>query len=435
MAASPALANDLANAPASIPYASSKAVFIDFQKVSTEWTFDVSSRKTTARAVVDFRVEEAGYPIFDIVPDARVKLNGIPVEMVSLNIPNVTTMRTLDVGVLNGNYTVEFEYTPNNVTYSGNVVRFGTFMGDLSDRNFFEQYGPTNLEFDHYVQSISVNVIGTEKEHDIFANGRMRSLGNNEFIIDYPEYFTTSSFYFHLMEKDRFPVERFTYQGLDKLIPVEVYASTQDLVSRAVAQTKRVMTELESTYGSYGHEKLVVYVTPSGGGMEYSGATMTSMYALGHELTHQWFARGVMPANGNSGWIDEAIASWRDEGYPRRSTGFSNAPINLSGFSEYKRFTTNLAYSSGMRFISFLDGQFADRGGMKPLLAQLWSEKRNQSITTDMFKTFLEEKTGKDLNRFFDFYVYGKRPTEELDLNMKSFTCQGFTKEEIEQFK
>ena len=78
------------------------------------------------------------------------------------------------------------------------------------------------------------------------------------------------------------------------------------------------MRELEQTYGPYPHEALLIYCTGNiSGGMEYAGATMTSLEALGHEITHSWFARGVMPANGNAGWIDEAIARWRDRGYPR----------------------------------------------------------------------------------------------------------------------
>jgi hypothetical protein len=63
--------------------------------------------------------------------------------------------------------------------------------------------------------------------------------------------------------------------------------------------------------------------------MEYCGATMTDPGALGHELTHSWFARGVMPANGNTGWIDEAVASWRDDGYPRASRAPNRSAVNL----------------------------------------------------------------------------------------------------------
>jgi hypothetical protein len=179
-------------------------------------------------------------------------------------------------------------------------------------------------------------------------------------------------------------------------------------------------------------------MTPSGGGMEYGGATMTSTGALGHELIHSWFARGVMPANGNAGWIDEAIASWRDNGYPRRTTGFSNSPINLGGFSQYRRHTTSAAYSSGASFISYLDGTLASVGGMKEMLTLLWIEKRRQTITVPMFQSFLEEKSGKDLSQLFNFYVYGRRTSSDVavdEIDHKDSTHHKYTIEELKNFR
>src|SRR6202007_2624705 len=43
-----------------------------------------------------------------------------------------------------------------------------------------------------------------------------------------------------------------------------------------------------------------------GRGMEYDGATTTSVGALEHEVFHSWFGRGVKPARAGDGWIDEA---------------------------------------------------------------------------------------------------------------------------------
>ena len=77
---------------------------------------------------------------------------------------------------------------------------------------------------------------------------------------------------------------------------------------------------------------MTIYIAGRGG-MEHCGATITSMSALAHEITHSWFARGVMPANGNAGWIDEGTARWRDRGYPT-AKGFSvRQPVNLSNYS------------------------------------------------------------------------------------------------------
>ena len=60
-------------------------------------------------------------------------------------------------------------------------------------------------------------------------------------------------------------------------------------------RTLEFLAELEADYGAYTHDSMTVYIAGRGG-MEHCGATITSMSALGHEITHSWFARGVMPA-------------------------------------------------------------------------------------------------------------------------------------------
>jgi hypothetical protein len=171
-----------------------------------------------------------------------------------------------------------------------------------------------------------------------------------------------------------------------------------------------VFGELEATYGPYAHDDLLVYITKPGemgsgvSGMEYAGATMTTMGALEHEITHSWFARGVMPANGNAGWIDEAIAKWRDLDYPR----YSEPPgrVNLAGFSLYRRTTEQLAYQWGPILLGHLDHLIGGEG-LRPVLRALYLAKRRQTITTPFFQQFLEERMGLDLGPLFDRSVYG----------------------------
>jgi hypothetical protein len=137
----------------------------------------------------------------------------------------------------------------------------------------------------------------------------------------------------------------------------------------AIQVARNVMQELEQTFGAYPHETLLVYCTgASSGGMEYAGAAMTSQAALGHEITHSWFARGVMPANGSAGWIDEAIARWRDLGYPRANVIAPRPLVHLAGFSPYRQ-------------------------------------------------EFLEQETGIPLTAMFDRHVYGKDEDEDGDFH------------------
>src|SRR5690606_31939202 len=116
-----------------------------------------------------------------------------------------------------------------------------------------------------------------------------------------------------------FVVRQKEFQSLDgRSLPVTVYmkkiwsyfSAPSVYLDRAI----EVLTELESDYGAFPHSGMLIYASPAfQGGMEYAGATITNFKALAHEITHSYFGRGLMPANGNAAWIDEALASWRDD--------------------------------------------------------------------------------------------------------------------------
>ena len=198
----------------------------------------------------------------------------------------------------------------------------------------------------------------------------------------------------------------FNYRSIDgREIPVTIY-STQSL-SSFESRTKSTLAELENDYGAFPHQKVVIYGAGSGG-MEYCGATMTSLWALSHELTHSYFARGVMPAAGNAGWIDEAIASWRDADY-RQSSLSSLSPSQMAGHSVYTRMTDDDAYSKGERFMGYLDRLFTAQGGLKKFLRDLVEKRLFKPMLNEEFKQDLELYFNHSLDNEFSKYIMGKK--------------------------
>lgn len=408
-------ASDLAKAPPKFSYLGKDVVFADFSRVDLEITFDVSKAKAVGHATIEFDVAQAGMPIFDLIPNPiQVSVDGKELRSTEIFLvkdpDRQSVLRIAGVEVQPGaKHTLEISYDiSDEVTFSRDSVAAGFFMSDLSDRQYWEQFAPTNYEFDQYAQSMTIEILGTEMAHELFVNGSVTDLGFNKWRIDYADYFTTSSFYFHLVYKDRFMVERSTYQGVAATIPLTVYSSSQSNVSRGMTNLKKYLAELEGTYGAFAHATFTAYITDSGGGMEYCGATVTSLGALGHETTHSWFARGMMPANGNAGWIDEAIASWRDDGYPR-GNGAPRTPRILGGFSPYRRFTTMDAYSYGADLMADFDGMLVSTsfGGLKNMLKETFAGFQRQTITVPMFQAQLEQSLGRSMQQFFDKYIYG----------------------------
>jgi hypothetical protein len=440
---------DMAKAPPAFGYRNAMVVPVDFETMHIDYSFNTQTSTATARAELVFSMGEVGgFPLMDLVPNpTSVTLDGAavdPADFPVIDDPHVVTKfrvlrKNLDPSTTH-TLQVEYSLSSSDVTFTSGRVRVGFFMSDLATggREFFEQYGPANYEFDNLKATMSFSVTGTSVEHEIFTNGDITGQSLNSWRVEFPEYFNTSAFYFHLSEKGRFDVSRYTFAGNAREIPVTVYSTTSSLTASAVTRSRQVLAELEGTYGAFAHDKVVIYVTPDGGGMEHCGATMTSLSALGHELTHSYFARGVMPANGNAGWIDEAIASWRDNGYPRASSAPNRSAVNLGGFSSYRRHTTRDAYTLGAKLISEFDRMFSGQGGMKAVLKDLFAEAKHTTITVHDFKAFLERTTGQNLQSVFDRYVFGKTTKGQIgeqtvadNFGFVNYHPRPYTKEEL----
>jgi hypothetical protein len=395
-----------------------KAAPIEIQSLELVFEVDALQQRATGRGRLRFSLPELARPLLDMVQrPTRLHLNGqeiLPEELRLVVPPDESTpLRMLDEQLPAGEHVLEIEYPVRDATvqFGDGGIRLGLFMTDLEQRGYLERHAPANLEFDQIPMTLEVRVSGHTGQHNIFSNGSVSQDGSNTWRVSFPDYFTCSSCYLHLTNRP-VHVREDVYQSAQRQIPIKSYGERLPDVKQALQNASLIMRELEQTFGPYPHESLLIYCTDIPGGMEYAGATMTSLAALGHEITHSWFARGVMPANGNAGWIDEAIARWRDLGYPRANSMSLRPPVNLAGFSPYRRHTPGDSYSLGSLLLSELDHLFSP-DGLRPLLASLFREKQRQLITTEFFRMFLEQQTGIPLGAIFNRYVYGKSEGED----------------------
>ena len=412
--------------PPSFPYLDGRAVYADFISEHLELTFDVPKQKAFGNALVVFKTQEDGFPILDLVPNPiQIFLDDIELDVRDFILQKApggeTKFRIIKEKVTADTiHELKIRYVLNDgISFTKNSAKAGFFADDLKSggRGFWEQYAPSGFEHDAFGLSINLKVLGDTQEHILFTNGKVQAdPERNRWNIEFPDYFTTSSFYLHLGERTRFSLKRDEYQGISgRLIPIRFYAETEHLASAGLQVAMSTFYELEHTYGEYAHPNYTGYITAFGGGMEYCGATVSSLDALEHEITHSWFARGVMPANGNAGWVDEAVASWRDNGYDRTPFSYWTLERNLGGFTPYKRETTEDAYTAGAGFIAALDHEFRSiklegQSGMRAILADYYSKFKWRTFSNKDFQTHLENLTGRNLTELFDRYVYAKTP-------------------------
>lgn len=389
------------------------ATFVDFKDAQYFLTYDVANKKASYKAVIRFTQSEEGKPIFDVVKKPlSIKLNDEFLTEQEVATPNAETkIRILDKTLQPGNYTFTIEGDIQElVKFDTNSVSAAHWTSDLDDRAYLENYLPTNLEYDQYQMTMFVKILGTDKPHTIYANGIVETIKNGlSFKLTYPKYFTASSGFYHLAPLDAFKEVKLNFESISGAnIPVTIYgkASSTDFASYS-KKTLTVLRELEKDYGSFPHPAVLVY-NSGRGGMEYCGATMTELWALEHELTHSYFARGIVPANGNAGWIDEAIASWRDDGYQRSTT--MSGSSRMSGHAYYTRKTDRDAYSFGASFMSYLDGKIAqniDPDGLKSFLKNARENYLFTPYTVEAFVGWMDQFYNFDFSHDFKTYTYG----------------------------
>lgn len=385
----------------------------DFEKMNLDLRFLVTEFVAHGFAQIEFHATTDGFAYFlSEAPVSTALLNGNPVQITTrLDPDKLNQLHVIQKPLRKGELyrlQVNYKLPTRRVSFQNGGANFLTSMADIGKGNFFEAYAPSSFEYDAFSLKMSLALEGGKAPlpaHSLFANGTAKAgSGGTTWEVEFPPYFTASSFYLHLTNT---PLIVFTsaYQGKNKLIPITVYSKDKELATRAIALLPGLFQELELTYGPYAHGSFIAYISGSGG-MEYGGATITSISALGHELTHSWFARGVIPSDGRSGWIDEAIASWRDNEYFRATQLGWRLPTNLGRISAFQRFTVSNSYVDGRNLLSELDLILAGQGGLRPVLRDFYETWKRKSIRTADFRFFLEEKSGMNFGDLFQKYVY-----------------------------
>lgn len=399
------------HAPSDFPYQDGKAVYVDIIKANYNILINIKNKEIFVESEIKFRVNKEGYPLLDLIPNpTAIRLNNEQITTSIIQDPDKqTSLRVLNHFTKVGEHILTLKHgLTTNVVFSEEAVAFGFWMSDLNDRKFLEQYLPTNLEYDQYPMKLTVRITDPLiKEHTLKANGAVKILGKNNFEVTFPNFHTTSSLYCHFFPgKTSYKNVQFNFQSVDgRLIPVDIYSNLK--IEDYVNSTKRILTELEKDYGPFPQNKLIVYGNSLSGGMEYSGATTTSLRSLGHEIFHSYNARSVMPANGNAGWMDEAIASWRDKSYPLTSQ-LDFASSRMAGRSEWARATDRMAYTQGSTFLSWLAYRMNERNlNFKKFLKNYFERFKHTTVTTKIFQDEVTRELGLNLTEDFNRYIYG----------------------------
>ena len=180
-------------------------------------------------------------------------------------------------------------------------------------------------------------------------------------------------------------------------------------IDAAFDSLEQWLPELEANLGPFPMPRgLSIFLVSGGGGMEYYGATITSLNVLEHEVFHMYFGCSTVNKTYRDSWLDEAIDMWYE-----LSMNPAYAPIPadymsniVSGRSPVAVGWDRRAYNQGARIIEAVARELGGRDEMIAFLSHIHRNYSFAPFTTFDFLDFLRDYSGVDMTARFLNWLY-----------------------------
>ena len=227
-----------------------------------------------------------------------------------------------------------------------------------------------------------------------------------------------------------------TYHGIERDIPIEVYAKPNQMnsVPGTFVHIQEICSTLEQALGPYPFNR-IGYVSTSKGCMEHTdnialaasiidGHTTGESY-LAHELSHMWSGNKVTCAEAGDMWLNEGFAQFWGIFYQTGVYGeqafqdeisalvntinswcnnannwmpLNNIPLDMT-------YDTKAVYERGAVIVNTMMN-YMGRENFLSAMRQYFDEYAYQTATSEQLCEALTQYSGIDMHGFFDTYVY-----------------------------
>ncbi len=431
----------------------SRVVPIDITKTVIDLTLDPVAKALVVSGHVGFRQAEQGMPLINMLPDAKsASLDGHPLDpskLVRLNLgvgnhtgPLVVDQPTYETMILQdklelqpvrlvaqklepGTHQLKVDYSltsqslektnrNESLTIDHDGLDFFMRMSDLLKSlpgneargvTFAGAYLPSNFQFDRIPLTVKLHLPQGPAQR-VLTNGTVKTQRDGTVEVTFPKSFTTSEPFLHVVPAASITEQTIKFHSIaGRDVDITTYFKKSAVGSKLegsqlLRDGQKIITqtlaEMEQLFGPYPHPSFVAQLWPhdmpqdGGTGMEYAGATESSLSALRHETIHSYFGRSLSPRDGNAGWIDEAVTTWLTDGR-RTSDTHAAWSHDLGVATAYSQDTNVAAYNAGPNLLRDLDvdlrGAGAAGSGILKALQKVYGLYQAQPISNDEFVT------------------------------------------------
>jgi aminopeptidase N len=194
--------------------------------------------------------------------------------------------------------------------------------------------------------------------------------------------------------------------------------ATYALINDMIAAFAQGFGEYPFIAEKYGHAEFTW-----GGGMEHQ--TITSMGGwsedlISHELAHQWWGDMVTCADFGHIWLNEGFATWCEAYWKEQTEGFAvyqqymdyaaffgSGTIFVEDPLNDNIFSSSLSYNKASWVVHMLRGVLGDADFFAGLAAYRAAFEYGSATTEDL-RDVMEQVSGRDLDQFFQQWIYGE---------------------------
>lgn len=408
------------------------AVPMEIHYLNASMTFNAANGTCEVDASIDFVMgSTSGNPIFDLRQTIdNAWLDGAPFDVSMLDHHNFGGGSDSDLRVIESeldagsSHTLRLTYqldlpaalnsSSGAPTYHWNGERLNLkfWYTDLRAGRYMDAWLPGNLIFNQFTTDLDIEIVNSGIAHNVISNSTISDLGFNHWQLSFPGHFSVCSSMLRIHPVDEIESrEGSTILPSGDTIEIHTLKATGNGTNLAIqeAQIANMLSDFELSTGSYPHGNRFTVFFEGSGGMEYSGATKTSIGALEHETFHSWWGRGVQPATQNDSWIDEGWAMYNTSQNQFEIDPFdmSDPPITLCSPNAFNRITPSGSYSYGRKFFAGLAAVFG-LNDLRSYMSSFYEENNLGLITTTQLESYLICKSGiVEITNFFDRFVYG----------------------------